>query len=102
MQHPAFDIKNPNNVYALIRAFGDNAVCFHEKSGAGYRFIADQVLAVDPLNPHVSSVLAQPLSRWQKLNKTQQKYIKEELHRIAKAPRLSKDVYEIVSKSLAV
>lgn len=101
MQHPAFDIKNPNNAYALIRTFGDNLVCFHEKSGAGYRFMADQVLAINAFNSHVAAIIVQPLSRWQKMDKTRQKYMKEELQRIAKASKLSKDVYEIVTKSLA-
>jgi aminopeptidase N len=99
MQHPAFDIKNPNNVYALIGAFANNTVAFHDKSGEGYRFIADQVLAIDPINPHVAAVLIQPLSRWQKMDKPRQKYMQEQLHRIANA-KLSKDVYEIVKKSL--
>lgn len=100
MQHPAFNIKNPNNVYALVRAFGENPVAFHDKSGAGYRFIADQILALNAINPQVAAVLMQPLSRWKKINKAQQKYMLEELHRIQQAPKLSKDVYEIVTKSL--
>ncbi len=101
MEHPAFNIKNPNNVYFLIRTFGANAICFHEKKGEGYRFIADQVLAIDPMNPHVSAALLQPLTQWRMMDKARAALMKKELERISKAAPLSKDVYEIVAKSLA-
>ncbi len=47
VNHPAFDIKNPNKVYSLIGAFGHNAVNFHVKSGAGYQFLTEIVLQLD-------------------------------------------------------
>ena len=100
MKDKAFDIKNPNNVYSLIGMFGANVVCFHEKTGTGYRFIADQVLAIDTFNPQVAARTLQPLTRWQKMDKARQTLMQQELQRISKAPRLSKDVYEIVTKSL--
>ncbi|OYK85488.1 aminopeptidase N [Coxiella burnetii] len=99
-KHPAFDVKNPNNVYSLLGTFGANAVCFHEGSGEGYRLIADYVLAIDPANPQVAARVLQPLTRWQMMDKKRQELMKAELNRIAKAERLSSDVYEIVTKSL--
>ena len=100
IQHPAFDIKNPNNVYALLVNFGMNVVCFHDKSGEGYRLIADYVLKIDPMNPQVAARVLQPLSHWQIMDGRRQELMKAELMRIAKARRLSSDVYEIVTKSL--
>ncbi|WP_264435302.1 aminopeptidase N [Coxiella endosymbiont of Dermacentor marginatus] len=99
-QNPAFDIKNPNNVYALLVTFGMNVVCFHDKDGEGYRLIADYVLKIDPMNSQIAARVLQPLSRWQIMDEKRQELMKAELHRIAKAQRLSSDVYEIVIKSL--
>lgn len=96
----AFDIKNPNNVYSLLSTFGMNVVCFHNKSGEGYRLIADYVLKIDPINPQVAARVLQPLSRWQIVDEKRQELMKSELNRIARAKWLSTDVYEIVKKSL--
>ncbi len=100
MKHAAFDIKNPNNVYYLVCTFGANMVCFHDNSGSGYAFIADQVLTMDPFNPQVASRVIQPLTRWQNMDAKRRSLMQAELNRISKAPKLSKDVYEIVTKSL--
>lgn len=100
MQHPAFNIKNPNNCYALLRTFSNNPVAFHEQSGAGYDFIAEQVLAIDPLNSHVAATILQPLTLWRKMDTKRQKMMKRALERIGQSAHLSKDVYEIVTKSL--
>ena len=101
IKHLAFDIKNPNNVYALLGTFGANVVCFHQDGGESYRFIADYVLTIDPVNPQVAARVIQPLIRWRMINKKRQKLMKAELNRIAKAKDLSSDIYEIVTKSLS-
>ena len=100
IQDPAFDIKNPNNVYALLVTFGMNTVCFHDKDGKGYRLIADYVLKIDPMNSQIAARVLQPLSRWQIMDEKRQGLMKAELNRIAKAQPLSSDVYEIITKSL--
>ncbi|HWV08919.1 MAG TPA: aminopeptidase N, partial [Pseudomonas sp.] len=65
MQHPAFTLKNPNKVRALIGAFaGQNLVNFHQIDGSGYRFLADQVITLNALNPQIASRLLAPLTRW--------------------------------------
>ncbi|MBV8648079.1 aminopeptidase N [Paludibacterium sp.] len=99
MAHPAFSIKNPNKVYALIRTFGRNMQHFHAADGSGYRFMADQVLAIDALNPSVASRLVGAFNRWKKVEPKRQALMKAELERLA-AAKLSKDVFEIVSKNL--
>jgi aminopeptidase N len=101
MQHPAFDIKNPNKVRALIGAFcGQNAVNFHQQDGAGYRFLADQIITLNELNPQIAARLVNPLSKWRKYPQASQQMMKAELQRILEEADLSKDVYEVVSKSL--
>ncbi|WP_282876325.1 aminopeptidase N [Pseudomonas peli] len=102
MQHPAFTLKNPNKVRSLIGAFaGQNLLGFHQADGSGYRFLADQVITLNALNPQIASRLLAPLTRWAKYGSTRQAQMKEQLQRILASGELSSDVYEVVSKSLA-
>ena len=102
VDHPAYDRKNPNKVRALIGALaGGNPVRFHDASGSGYRFLADQVISTDKFNPQVAARLVGPLGRWRRYDKPRQALMKAELQRIVSEPGLSKDVFEIASKSLA-
>ena len=102
MRHPAFTLKNPNKVRALIGAFtGQNPVNFHQADGSGYRFLADQVITLNALNPQIAARLLGPLTRWGKYDDTRQALMKGELERILASGELSSDVYEVVSKSLA-
>src|SRR5690606_26435877 len=73
MGHPAFDLRNPNKVRALISSFANaNPVQFHEVSGAGYRFLADRIIELDGLNPQIASRLVTPLTRWRKFDEKRQ------------------------------
>ncbi|SES07616.1 aminopeptidase N [Pseudomonas soli] len=102
MQHPAFTLKNPNKVRALIGGFaGQNLVNFHAADGSGYRFLADLVIELNALNPQIASRQLAPLTRWRKYDDQRQALMKGELERILASGALSSDVYEVVSKSLA-
>lgn len=102
MQHPAFTLKNPNKVRALIGAFaGQNLVNFHAADGSGYRFLADLVIELNALNPQIASRQLAPLTRWRKYDAARQALMRGELERILASGELSSDVYEVVSKSLA-
>lgn len=102
MQHPAFTLKSPNKVRALIGAFaGQNLLGFHQADGSGYRFLADQVITLNALNPQIASRLLAPLTRWGKYGSERQVQMKAELQRILDSGELSSDVYEVLSKSLA-
>ncbi|MBO3276550.1 aminopeptidase N [Pseudomonas schmalbachii] len=102
MEHPAFTLKNPNKIRALIGAFANqNLVNFHRADGAGYRFLADQVITLNARNPQIASRLLAPLTRWRKYAPARQALMRGELERILASGELSSDVYEVVSKSLA-
>ena len=101
LAHPAFDIRVPNKVYALIRAFAANHVRFHAADGAAYAFLADQVLALDKLNPQVAARMARGFDRWKRFDPARQALAGAQLARIRDADGLSRDVAEIVSKALA-
>ncbi len=99
--HPDFDVKNPNRLRALVQAFASaNPARFHDPSGAGYRFLADQVLAVDTINPMTAARLVQPLGDWARYEPALGNLMRAQLARIAAAPNLSKNVYELVSRAL--
>jgi aminopeptidase N len=101
LHHPAFDLKVPNKVYALIRAFSANHVRFHAADGSGYAFLADQVIALNALNPQVAARMARGFDRWKRFDLSRQAKAKSELERIRDTAGLSGDVAEIVTKSLA-
>ncbi len=101
IQHPAFSLQNPNKVRALIGRFcAGNPVNFHAADGAGYRFLADRVLELDPLNPSIAARLVQTLSRWRRYDADRQALMRQQLERIVAQKGLSNDVYEIASRSL--
>lgn len=101
MQHPSFTIQNPNRARSLIASFcATNHVHFHVETGEGYEFLTEQVLVVDDFNPQLAARLIEPLTRWKKFNTLRQGLMKKQLERIANAPKLSKDIFEIVNKSL--
>lgn len=101
MEHPAFDFKNPNKLRSVVGAFcGGNAINFHQKDGAGYVFLADQILKLNKSNPQIASRLLTPLTRWKKYPEDRAKQMRDQLERINAEPELSKDVFEVVSKSL--
>lgn len=100
--HPAFDPKNPNRLRALVSTFANfNPARFHDPSGAGYRFLADQILAIDGYNPMVAARLVDPLGGWRRYTRELGGQMKAELQRIVGATGLSKNVYELASRALA-
>jgi aminopeptidase N len=101
LHHPAFRLTNPNKVRALIGRFCmGNPVRFHAAGGAGYRFLADQVIALDAINPQIAARLIGALSRWKRFDAARRTLMQEQLQRVIDQPKISRDVFEVVSKSL--
>ena len=101
MEHPAFNIKNPNRTRSLLVNFSRfNPVRFHDISGEGYELLANQIIRLDKLNPHMSARILAPLSNWKRYDGKRQKLMRAELERILLVDKLSKNVYELVSKSM--
>jgi len=102
MQHESFNMRNPNKVRSLISGFSSlNPVNFHAMDGSGYRFLADQLIELNNLNPQIASRLVTPLTRWKRYPADRQGMMRKELQRIMDSGELSRDVFEVVSKSLA-
>ena len=99
--HPAFDQRNPNRFRALVGAFSaGNPLRFHSPDGAGHRFLADQILAVDAFNPLTASRLIEPLGQWARYTPELAASMQAQLKRIADHPGVSKNSYELASKAL--
>ena len=101
LEHPAFDLRNPNKVRALISSFcHGNHQQFHAADGAGYQFCAEQVLLLDPLNPQVASRLARAFDRWRRFDAAHQANARSALTKIQNQSGLSSDLQEIITRSL--
>jgi aminopeptidase N len=102
VRHPDFSRSNPNRVRALIGAFAQgNQLHFHDASGEGYRFLADEVIALDKTNAMTAARLVQPLGQWKRQDAARQELMRAQLDRILATAGLSPNTYEMVSKSAA-
>jgi aminopeptidase N len=101
-KHPAFSFANPNRVRALIHSFAlANQKEFNRADGAGYDFIAETVLALDPKNPQLAARLLASLKSWRVLEPGRRARAQAALRRVADTPSLSPDVGDIVRRALA-
>ena len=86
---------------ALVSTFANfNPARFHDPSGAGYRFLADQILAVDGFNPMTAARLVEPLGGWRRYKPELGALMRKELERIAGTEGLSKNVFELAGRAL--
>ncbi|PTC01242.1 aminopeptidase N [Thalassospira xiamenensis] len=103
MSHPLFTMRNPNKVRSLIGAFAmANPRHFHAADGSGYAFYTDRLIELDDINPQVAARLCAPLGKWAKYDEARADLMKAALDRILVKPDISRDLYEIASKSRAV
>jgi len=102
MQHPEFNIRNPNRMRSLIGSFcATNQINFHAVDGSGYALLGETVLQLDCINPQIASRMLRMLSRWKRFDSSRQLLMQKQLQQIADSEGISKDVYEVASKSLA-
>jgi aminopeptidase N len=100
MKHPAFDIRNPNRVRALIGAFSVNHLRFHGADGGGYALVGEVIRQLDPVNPQVSARLAGSFESWRRYDEKRQGLMRAELEKIRALSGISPNLFEIVSKML--
>jgi len=100
MDHPAFDIRNPNRVRALIGAFSGNQLRFHAADGSGYALVGEIVRGLDQLNAQVAARMAGAFETWRRFDENRQVLIRRELEAILKSPGLSSNMFEVATKML--
>ena len=99
--HPEFDARNPNRLRALVLGFASmNPFRFHAEDGSGYRFLTDQIIAVDRINPNVAARLVEPMSGWARYAKPLADKMRGQLQRLFATEGLSRNVSELVGKAL--
>lgn len=100
--HPLFSLDNPNRARALVGAFASsNPTGFNRKDGAGYDFLADTILAIDPENPQLAARLLTAMRSWRSLEEVRRNHARAALARISGAATLSTDLRDIVDRTLA-
>lgn len=103
MAHPAFNLRNPNRARSLIFQFCiNNTEGLHKSDGSGYAFWADQVIALDNINPEIAARLARVMDNWSRYAPALKDGMQQALKRVEAHPGLSKNVFEIVSKALNI
>ncbi|CAM3122440.1 Aminopeptidase N [Sphingomonas antarctica] len=100
LNHPDFALTNPNRFRSLVGAFSVNQRAFHRVDGAGYELLAQQIAALDPINPQTAAKMVPALGRWRRFDESRQVKMRAALEQILATPGLSKDVFEQASKSL--
>ena len=101
MDHPSFNMRNPNKVRSLIGVLSMvNPTGFHTPDGSGYQFHAEQVVALDKINPQMAARMASAFNRWARYDDSRKALMKQALQQIVAVPGLSADVSEIVNSAL--
>ncbi|MGM0541757.1 MAG: aminopeptidase N [Pseudomonadota bacterium] len=101
VKHPDFTLSNPNRVRSVLAVFGRvNLLGFHRKDGLGYQFLAEQVIQLDKINPQVAARVVTPFTHWQRYDESRREKMHSALNLILTSSNLSKDLYEIVARSL--
>jgi len=100
MKHPAFDIKNPNRVRALVGAFSVNHLRFHKDDGSGYRLVGEVIRTLDGMNPQVAARMAGAFESWRRYDPARQELMRAELRAINGLSGISPNLFEVTSKML--
>ncbi|HEY5347969.1 MAG TPA: aminopeptidase N C-terminal domain-containing protein, partial [Rhizomicrobium sp.] len=100
MKHPAFDIKNPNRVRALVGSFSGNHLRFHSADGAGYALVGETVRTLDAINPQVAARMAGSFETWRRYDANRQALMRAQLEAILALPGLSTNLFEVATKLL--
>ncbi len=100
MKHPAFDIRNPNRVRALIGAFSVNHLRFHGRDGSGYQLVGETIRILDPMNPQVAARMAGAFESWRRYDESRQALMRAELEAIHGLSGISPNLFEVTGKML--
>ena len=100
MKHPAFDIKNPNRVRALVGAFSANHLRFHASDGSGYRLVGEVIRTLDGMNPQVAARMAGAFESWRRYDLARQQMMRAELAAIRDLAGISPNLFEVAGKMI--
>ena len=102
LKHPAFSLKNPNRVSALIGSFANNMLAFHSKCGKGYSFLKDMISCLDPINPQAAASLAKQFTRVNDYTEDRQLLMINHVKKLAALKTLSPNSKEVLTKTIEI
>lgn len=100
-QHPDFEWKNPNRFRSVIGALTGNQAGFHRADGAGYDFVADWLIKLDPVNPQTTARMVAGFDSMRRWDDARREKMRSALTRIKDTPGLSRDTSEMVTRLLS-
>ena len=100
LKHPDFNLKNPNRFRALIGALAMTPAAFHQADGSGCNLVADQLIALDDINPQLCARMTTVFETWRRYDGARQALMRAALSRLAAKPNLSRDTKEMVTRLL--
>ncbi|UTH45417.1 aminopeptidase N [Loktanella salsilacus] len=100
-QHPDFEWKNPNRFRSVIGALTGNQAGFHRADGAGYDFVADWLIKLDPVNPQTTARMVAGFDSMRRWDDARREKMRSALTRIKDTPGLSRDMSEMVTRLLS-
>jgi aminopeptidase N len=100
MEHPFFDITNPNRVRALVGAFSGNHLRFHAANGEGYALVGNTLRQLDLINPQIAARMAGAFENWRRYDAGRQALMRDELKAMLAMPERSSNLFEVAAKML--
>lgn len=102
MKHPDFTFNNPNRFRALMGVFAmGNLTAFNAANGKGYELIAKSIAKLDKINPQVAARMLTTFRSYRSLEPKRKKLAEAALKDLAKQSNLSRDVSDILTRTLA-
>jgi aminopeptidase N len=102
MNHKAYSRTNPNRIRSVVGTFAfGNFTQFHRADGAGYDFVATQIIEIDKINPQVSARMATAFRTWRMLEPVRRELAEKALRKVQDVGELSVDLRDIIERSLA-
>ncbi|MEO1142020.1 MAG: aminopeptidase N C-terminal domain-containing protein, partial [Pseudomonadota bacterium] len=101
MKHEDFTFNNPNRFRSLIGTFSmANPSAFNAANGKGYELMAKSLIKLDKINPQVAARLLTAFRSFRSLEAGRRKLAEAALQSIAATPELSRDVQDILDRTL--
>jgi aminopeptidase N len=99
MESPHFAPNNPNRLRALIGSYAmANPTGFNRADGAGYRFLAEQIIDIDKRNPQVAARILTSMRSWRSLEQNRAGHARFALLQIDQSGPLSTDVRDLIDR----
>lgn len=95
-QTAPFSSENPNNIYSLHGLFGDNNYALQTNEQEAFRWLCDEIIKIDKLNPQVAARVCGSFNFVKKYPENIKNLAQIEIKRVLAEPQLSKNARELL------